>query len=414
MNKITIFLLIQFLFSISFAQEKYEGQTIEQILELPEEEINIGIATLVLAKEFQPNIDVNNFLHIFDYMSDRFKYFFGKYADPDSQIRALNTYLYQKGYWNDGITFGYDDEDLHFTKLSNKLINGYIVTKKGSCITMPMLYLILGERLGWPLYPVRSARHYFVRYILKEISMNFQANIETTNGGGYFSDDEYIKSVNIPKNAIENGVYLRTLAKKEYLASLLITSSNEYLIKGDVEKAKRYFELSIKYDPTLSIAHWNYGLIHLAEARQLEKRMYSEKQSEILVYQAMDNAKSQNDLVIQNTKKSEEKSVYELIQSFSFHSPLVKGENKQAEVSQSQSPVYNTKPIQMSKELRQELDLALIEIEEKYKPKILEKIAIYREHRNKADSLGIVHEFPIEFFKKQAESIEKFKEKGGY
>jgi len=280
-----------------------------------------------------------------------------------------------------------------------------------------MLYLILGERLGWPLHPVRSARHFFVRYVSKEISMNFQENIETTSGGGYFPDDEYIKSVNMPKNAIENGVYLRTLTKKEYLASLLITNANEYLSQGNVEKAKRYYELAIKYDPTLSIAHWNYGLIHLAEARQLEERMYSEKQSEFLVYLATDKAKSQNELVNQNPKKFEkfeEKSIYEHIQSFSFHSPLVKEENKQAEVPQSQSPVYTTKPIQMSKELRQELDLDLIEIEEKYKPKILEKIAIYRDHKNKADSLGIVHEFPIEFFKKQAESIDKFKEKGGY
>jgi regulator of sirC expression with transglutaminase-like and TPR domain len=414
MKKISVVLLILVFVSISFAQEKYEGQTIEQILELPEEEINIGIATLVLAKEFQPNIDVNNFLHIFDYMSDRFNYFFGKYADPDSQIRALNTYLYQKGYWNDGITFGYDDEDLHVTKLSNKLINGYIATKKGSCITMPMLYLILGERLGWPLYAVRSARHYFVRYIPKGISTNFQANIETTNGGGYFSDDEYIKSVNIPNNAIENGVYLRTLTKKEYIASLLITNANEYLYQGDVEKAKRYYETSLKYDPTLSISYWNYGLIHLAEARQLEEKMYSEKQSEIFVYHTMDKAKSQNELLIPKPNKYKKKSVYDHIQSFSFHSPLEMKENEQSKIHESQPPVYNGKPFQMSNELRQELDLALIEIEEKYKTKILEKIAIYRVHKNKADSLGIVHKFPIEFFKKQAESIEKFKEKGGY
>jgi hypothetical protein len=119
MKRIIAILSILVFVAISFAQEKYEGQTIEQILELPEEEIDIGIATLVLAKEFQPKIDVDNFLQIFDYMAERFKYFFGKYEDPDSQICALNTFLYRKGYWNDDITFQYDDEDLHITKLSN-------------------------------------------------------------------------------------------------------------------------------------------------------------------------------------------------------------------------------------------------------------------------------------------------------
>ncbi len=40
------------------AQEHYTGQTIEQILELPEKEIDLGIACLVLAKDAYPQIDI--------------------------------------------------------------------------------------------------------------------------------------------------------------------------------------------------------------------------------------------------------------------------------------------------------------------------------------------------------------------
>ncbi|MBD3197235.1 MAG: hypothetical protein GF317_19430, partial [Candidatus Lokiarchaeota archaeon] len=71
MNKIIILVSILFLFSISFAQEKYEGQTIEQILELPGEEIDLGIAMLVLAKDAYPNLNINFFDYALDFMADR-------------------------------------------------------------------------------------------------------------------------------------------------------------------------------------------------------------------------------------------------------------------------------------------------------------------------------------------------------
>jgi hypothetical protein len=44
----------------------------------------------------------------------------------------------------------------------------------------------------------------------------------------------------------------------------------------------------------------------------------------------------------------------------------------------------------------------------------MEKIKIYKEYTQKAEQLGIVHEFPIRFFEKQIESINKFKQQGGY
>ena len=206
----TVFFIIIFS-EITFSQSSYSGQSVEKLFDLPEEEINIGVASLVLAKEFYPDMNVDFFLYSFDYMAQRFSEVFGQYKNPDERVRALNTYFYKQGFWNDGITFSYDDEDLHVTKLSNRFINGYVATKKGSCITMPLLYVIIGERLGWPIYPVRSAKHFFVRYIPKDLTLNFQQNIETTNGGSYISNEQYKLDVQIPDKAIANGVYLRTL-----------------------------------------------------------------------------------------------------------------------------------------------------------------------------------------------------------
>ena len=234
---IIVLLLIHICGEIGFSQDtdslmnRIQAITIEEILALPEEQIDVGLADLVLAKDFYPDLKIESFLHAFDYMADRFMYFFGQHTDPDKRVRALNSFLYQKGEWNDSITFGYDDEDLHARRLSNKFINGYIATKKGSCITLPMMYVILAGRLGFPIYAARLPYHFFVRYVPEPTTPSFQENIEATNGGSYVPNEEYKKTFRIPEKALKNGVYLRTLTKKQYVASLLLINANEWIAR---------------------------------------------------------------------------------------------------------------------------------------------------------------------------------------
>lgn len=423
MNRLILVLIC--LISLSgLPQEEYTGQNIEEILELPEDKINLGIATLVLAKEFYPEMNVEIFLQAFKYLAERFTHFFGNLQEPDLRIRALNSYLYKPGVWNDGVTFCYDDDDLHVTKRSNKFINGYIATKTGSCITMPMLYLILAERLGYPIYPVRSAKHFFVRYLTDEPTLNFDDNIETTNGGGYISDEQYQQDVLIPDKAIRNGVYLRTLSKKEYLAMLLSTNAGEYFREGNWKKAKDYLQLALKYDPTFSGAYWNYGIIHLEEARKLEELMNSDKQAEIICYQVrskqMANSYSYqlpNNQLYNTTPNFN--NIWGDVPAQNIPNPSGEyrkyGNLSKRSINEKQSFTSRSsqQPI-IHPQYQAKLQMSLVDIENKYIPLIKKKFEIFRNNTNKAEELGFVKKFPLEFFQRQADSIEKFKEKGGY
>jgi len=401
MKILKILLLIFFITNIGFAQKQYTNQSIEDILRLPEKDINISIATLVLAKELYPNMNVPFFLQAFDYLADRFNYYFGNYTDPNDRIAALNTYLYKPGYWNDNISFSYDDDDLHVTKLDNKFINGYISSKKGSCITMPMLYIILGEKLKIPLKPVRSAKHFFVRYEPEEFTINFRNNIEATNGGGFISNKQYQEDVLIPDKAIKNGVYLRTLTKKEYIASLLLVNANEHLQNKNIDKAKHYYKLAMKYDPTFSSAYMNYGMTVFGEARQLEEKMWNEKQGVIKQISSVYITKQSQPVI----PKPKTENVFE-----SESQKLMNGLGYKPKVQ------TNGTDAQSFASLEQQLviESRLKAIEEKYKPEILAKIAEYKKYTGKAKELGIVLEFPLQFFQKQAESIKQYRENGGY
>lgn len=253
------------------AQEHYNGQTIEQILELPEEEIDLGIACLVLAKDAFPQLDIARFDYILDYMVDRIDRLMQEAVDPESRIGMMNTYLYRAGWWNDSLTFTYDLDDLKGEQKENQFLNGYLSTRTGSCVTMPMLHLVLADRLGWPMKASRSVKHFFLRYVADGFKKN---NIDATVGGGYRPDELYKEEAGIPDIAIANGVYLRSLSKKEYIASLLLNQARHFHEReADLHKAAYLLQLALVYDPTFASAHWNLGHYYYLLARQLEQDM---------------------------------------------------------------------------------------------------------------------------------------------
>ncbi len=373
----------------------YDNLTIEKILQLPEEEIDIGVASLVMAKEFYPDMDIDYFLNSFDSLVNGFHKFFGEYTDPDQRIRALNSFLYKPGAWNKGRIFSYDNEDLEAKKLDNCFINGYILTKKGSCITMPLLHVILGEKLDWPIYPVLAPKHFFVRYIPEKPIPGFQENIDATVGGGYVPDERYQTDFQIPEKAIENGVYLRTLTKKECLASLLLINAVKHLENENIEKGKRYLRLCMKYDSTLSLAYLNYAKVHLAEARKAEEEGYFEQLKETAPYY--------DSLYIKLPKYKE--VTHAKLMGYLKTDPCDKRpfENLLTEIFQKKE-----------KDVAEKLYNSVIKIKEKYEPLMLSKLEIYNKNKEKAEELGVVLEFSQEFLEKQAKSIKEFEEKGGY
>src|SRR5690606_35916954 len=118
------------------------------ILNQPEDEIDLGLAVLVLAKEAYPSLNVNRFLDILDYQASQVDYLLQGVEDPEARIGMMNTYLYKPGWWNDSLTFTYDINDLEARAKENQFLNGLISTRRGSCVTMPMLWMVLADRLG--------------------------------------------------------------------------------------------------------------------------------------------------------------------------------------------------------------------------------------------------------------------------
>jgi regulator of sirC expression with transglutaminase-like and TPR domain len=234
---------------------------IQKQLQLPEDQIDIGIAALTFAKEIYPNIDVTEYSKRIDQLVDRARYVInnqGRY-DPDSIVRALNTYFYRiEG-------FHYDRSDTAYDKVENHYIHGVLDTKQGTCFNLPMLYMAVAQRLGYPVYPVMAPEHVFLRFVSPLLK---EQNIEATEGGGFSPDEDYIQRLNISAKALKSGAYLRTLTYRQFLGELLQTNAVTLGQRGQLDKAIHYMEKAVRLNPKSAPSYDNLRIGYVLKSKQ--------------------------------------------------------------------------------------------------------------------------------------------------
>ena len=130
--------------------------------------------------------------------------------------------------------FGSDAHDM--------FIHAIIDGVGGTCASLPVLYTAVGRRLGYPLRIVKAAHHLFVRWDDADGRRWLHPdrfNIEATGPGTHFLPDEHYREWphKIPKEDIDEGVFLRSLSRHEELAEFMVTrgfclQSNRLLVEA--------------------------------------------------------------------------------------------------------------------------------------------------------------------------------------
>ena len=128
-------------------------------------------------------------------------------------VTVLQRYLGVRYYlpFNEGEYDGTDSRNL--------FIHGLLSGHGGTCVTMPILYVAVGRRLGYPLKIAHAKEHSFVRW---EEPGGERFNIEATSGGSAPTTMPIITSPGpLTDEDIATGFYLRSLTPREELADFL-------------------------------------------------------------------------------------------------------------------------------------------------------------------------------------------------
>jgi regulator of sirC expression with transglutaminase-like and TPR domain len=212
----------------------------------PDNQLNFAEIKVNIDKLIDPKIDVKATLSKLDNIAGTIQTMLKPNATSAEKVFGIKKYLYEQGAWNQYRIYQYDFNDPLGTKISNKLLSNYLITRKGNCISMPFLFLILANKLGVNITVSNAPLHVFVKYTDEQ---GKTYNLETTSGANVTRDVWYQEQMGITDKGMKSGIYLATLTKQETVAVMTMTLAAYYRTQKEYETVIEISGLALKYYP---------------------------------------------------------------------------------------------------------------------------------------------------------------------
>ncbi len=218
--------------------------TVDQLMGLSDEElgrVDPVVVNLAVARGIPKfaNLDVEHYVHAIDAWAREIKHDIERHhcrfeqnpAEFDhSEARYKIDWLISDIYTIFNID--YDVLDIDFSEPSNLFLNGIVDRKLGTCISLPMLHVALGWRLGMPIKPVAVPTHVFARWD----DGHERINIEATGYGDTLPDSRYEELYFVSSRAKERRAELASLTPRQTLALLLLARASYWQAVGNQQQ----------------------------------------------------------------------------------------------------------------------------------------------------------------------------------
>jgi hypothetical protein len=158
---------------------------------------------------------------------------------------------------------GTEGPDDHFFADSRDIFIHRLIgdQRTGTCSSMPVLYIALGRRLGYPLKLVKAKGHLFMRWDTPTEKFDMDA---TSKGVNHYDDSVYRQwPFPISDEEIKEEGYLKSLTPPEELSVCLSIRGACQTDNGLLGDALASFSLAYKLEPT-----WKGNQVMFAQARQ--------------------------------------------------------------------------------------------------------------------------------------------------
>ena len=233
----------------------------------PEAELNLARAALLVAKEEYPQLSVELYLARLDQLAEEVKDRLDDETAPLVVLDELLSTLYGRRGFKGNADAYYDPR--------NSFLNDVLDRRLGIPLTLGILLLEVGWRLGLPLDGVNFPGHFLVRYRGDALDLL----IDPFDGGRMRFEDE---AQEILDRAYHGGVtlrpsFLREATRRDMLVRLLTNLKGIYLNVGDGARALAVVERLLLLSPLDPVENRTRGVLlarmgsHAEAAEQLEE-----------------------------------------------------------------------------------------------------------------------------------------------
>ncbi len=213
-------------------------QPFAELISREDARIDLARACLLIAQDAYPALEVARYMGEIERMATRLRARLGQTAAGEDRIVALNQFLYEElGYW--GNTEDYYDP-------RNSYLNEVIDRRTGIPITMSILYMEIGRRIGLPVEGVSFPGHFLVRVRLR----GGMLVLDPFSGGAPQSEDELRNRV---KRVIPDGVADDLPAAELPLDQFLEPATNRQILSRVLRNLKGIYRKDNKPERMLDV-----------------------------------------------------------------------------------------------------------------------------------------------------------------
>ncbi len=222
----------------------------DSLVGAPDEDIDLARAALLIAATEYPSLNIERELFRIDAIADGA----APRMDDDSPLYQLNTL---SEYLFDELKFSGNHTNYHDPR--NSFLNDVIERRLGIPITLSLLYIEVGKRLGVPLLGIGMPAHFMVRH-----SRECDVFVDPFHGGILLSVDECaerLKQVTQGELAW-NREYLAPVSSRSFIARMLRNLKVVYLQRRNYERVLDTINRVIALQPEASVEFRDRGVVN--------------------------------------------------------------------------------------------------------------------------------------------------------
>ncbi|MBM3949735.1 MAG: tetratricopeptide repeat protein [SAR202 cluster bacterium] len=218
---------------------------------LPEDEVGLASTALLIGASEYPSLDIQRELGTLDSLAAGAAHWVSERQEPLQAVNALSKWLF------DDLGFTGNQDDYYDPR--NSYLNDVLSRRVGIPITLSLVYIEVGRRLGVPLLGIGMPGHFLVRHRDEEGLF-----IDPFHKGILLSVDECRQRFHLMTNnavAWEPG-HLAPIRNRDFIARMLRNLKAIYVRKEDFERALTVLDMLVSLVPEAAEERRDRGLVH--------------------------------------------------------------------------------------------------------------------------------------------------------
>ena len=211
------------------------SERLQKVLSGPEEAIDLAEAALLIATHAYPDLDVAHHLTRIEVLAKTLESRIQPDSGPSQRILALNQYMFAE--------LGFTANEKDYYDPRNSCLNDVLDRRVGIPITLSLLYMEIGARIGLPLEGVSFPGHFLVKCALPEGTVV----LDPYAGGVSLGAADLQKRLrDVRGDEVSNAI----------VASMLSAAGKKEIVLRLLRNLKAIYLRSQQFDRALPIMHW--------------------------------------------------------------------------------------------------------------------------------------------------------------